>query len=286
MITAILNGGKSVYKSIKTCEAYITGSSTICNQNINNLYEIHDNSASADLWTIEPSNSPIYVYYGSSTWAYVQASSLFGNYAELYAWNNGEIIASLPIQTCNKGDIYIYGNPSFCEYGIYYVTSSMSNSGYWYVDNGLISIYSTGDGNVTVYSSTPGSMGTLYAIDPNNYILSFEIANNCRGGGEGSSHIHVYPNPVSDILTIEIDAESFAQSSAFEQALTDGKPLKIGTVFDLRLYDGQSNLLRNAKTKGGTVEFNVSNLPDGIYYLHVYDGVNSTPIMQQIMVEH
>ena len=219
----------------------------------------------------------------------MKASSLFGDSAVLHAWNNGVIITSLPIKTCNRGPLYIYGNPSFCEYGDYYVTSSMSNSGYWYVDNGAITLYASGNDYATVYSSSSGSLGTLYAVDPDNYILSYEIGNTCRGGGEGgegSSHIRVYPNPVSDILTIEIDAESFTQSGAFEQPLTDGKPFKTDPVFDLRLYDGQGNLLRKAKTKGGTVEFNVSNLPDGIYYLHVYDGVNSTSEMQQIVVEH
>ena len=32
--------------------------------------------------------------------------------------------------------------------------------------------------------------------------------------------------------------------------------------------------------------FNVSALPNGVYYLHIYDGVNNTPEIQQIMVEH
>ena len=49
---------------------------------------------------------------------------------------------------------------------------------------------------------------------------------------------------------------------------------------------GQGNLLRQAATKGGAVQFNVSNLPDGIYYLHVYDGVSEKPEMQQIVIEH
>ena len=90
------------------------------------------------------------------------------------------------------------------------------------------------------------------------------------------SYISVYPNPVSDILTIEIDAGA-AQSLL---------PVKASLSFDVRLYDEQGNLLRQAKTRGGTVEFNVSVFPDGIYYLHVYDGVNSAPVMLQIMLEH
>ena len=92
----------------------------------------------------------------------------------------------------------------------------------------------------------------------------------------GQSYFTVYPNPVSDILTIEIDADA-AQNLL---------PVETNLTFDVRLYDGQGNLLRQRKTKGGTVEFNVTNLPDGFYYLHVYDGVNSVPVMLQILIEH
>jgi hypothetical protein len=59
-----------------------------------------------------------------------------------------------------------------------------------------------------------------------------------------SSFISVYPNPVSDVLYIEIDSEA------------------------------------------GTMQFNVSNLPNGIYYLHVFGGVSETPEIRQVMVEH
>ena len=55
--------------------------------------------------------------------------------------------------------------------------------------------------------------------------------------------------------------------------------------FDVRLYDGQGHLIRQTATKGDDVRFNVSNLHNGIYYLHVYDGVSEKPEMQQIIVE-
>ena len=95
-----------------------------------------------------------------------------------------------------------------------------------------------------------------------------------------------YPNPASDIINIEIDAEAIAQNKDFEQNLTDDQPIKLNATFDVRLYDGQGNLLQQQKTKGGTVQFKVSNLPDGFYYLHIYDGVSSTPEIHQIIVEH
>jgi len=43
--------------------------------------------------------------------------------------------------------------------------------------------------------------------------------------------------------------------------------------------------LRNAKNKGGSVQFDISSLLDGIYYLHVYDEISGIPEMLQIMVE-
>ena len=54
---------------------------------------------------------------------------------------------------------------------------------------------------------------------------------------------------------------------------------------NIRLYDRQGNLLRQQKTNGGTVQFNVSDLPYGVYYLHVYDGVNENPEMRLVIVE-
>lgn len=32
--------------------------------------------------------------------------------------------------------------------------------------------------------------------------------------------------------------------------------------------------------------FKIVDLPDGIYYLHVYDGVGDQPTMQQIIINH
>ena len=83
--------------------------------------------------------------------------------------------------------------------------------------------------------------------------------------------VSVFPNPATGILTVEIDA---ASDDLYDPA------------YDIRLYDGQGNLLRQATAKGGTIQFNISNLPNGIYYLHIYDGVSETPEMQQIVVEH
>jgi hypothetical protein len=44
-------------------------------------------------------------------------------------------------------------------------------------------------------------------------------------------------------------------------------------------------MVRQTTTASSAMQFNVSNLPVGIYYLHIYDGVSPTPEVQQIVVE-
>jgi hypothetical protein len=130
---------------------------------------------------------------------------------------------------------------------------------------------------------------SLYDYSWANYTIGLEVANSCGVGGYaeysmGYSPVSAYPNPASTTLNIEIDAQALAQSSA--PATTSGKQLKQDKTYDIRLYDNQGTLLRNAKTKGGNIQFNVAGLPDGIYYLHIYDGVSGKPEIRQIVVEH
>ena len=122
------------------------------------------------------------------------------------------------------------------------------------------------------------------------YTVSAKASNSCGWGNWADLLVYAYndyspsnsifyPNPASNKLTIDID-------TAVKQTITDAKAIKTAPAYDVRLYDGQGNIVRQQSTKGGTVQFNVSALPDGIYYLHIYDGVNSTPEIQQIMVQH
>lgn len=115
------------------------------------------------------------------------------------------------------------------------------------------------------------------------YSKYFSISSsNC--GMDWSPYL-AYPNPASNILNVEIDQEAVSKAEALDQT-TDAKQIKKETTYDVRLYDGQGNLLRQKKTKGGKLEFNVASLTNGIYYLHIYDGVNEKPDMRQIVVEH
>jgi trypsin len=149
-----------------------------------------------------------------------------------------------------------------------------------------------GNGYSYIYVSYSG-------IVPTSFVLLLTATNACAEGsatksiyatGYGSSYVSSYvssyPNPVSDILQIEIDQQAIARAEALRQTTTDGKSLKIDPTYDIRLYDGQGNLLRRTATKGGKVEFNVANLATGIYYLHIYDGTGNKPEVRQIVVQH
>ena len=57
--------------------------------------------------------------------------------------------------------------------------------------------------------------------------------------------------------------------------------------FDPRLYDNQASMRRQSSAKGsGISKFDVSNLHDGVYYLHFYNGITATPEVHKVIVKH
>jgi hypothetical protein len=86
------------------------------------------------------------------------------------------------------------------------------------------------------------------------------------------SPVLVYPNPVDDILYIEIDPQVFAGSRS-----------RIPLTYDFRLYDTYGIQVRRTSISNGKTQFDMSNLPKGMYFLHIYDGVEPHPEMRQIV---
>ena len=127
-----------------------------------------------------------------------------------------------------------------------------------------------------------GNWVNVYFSQEDYYQLSCRATGECGTGpwaflyvwafDYSTSPIFYYPNPVSDILIIEAGATANAKMQT------------TSLTYDVRLYDGQGNMVRQTFTKGGTVQFKVYNLPNGIYYLLIYDGISSIPEMHQIVV--
>jgi len=114
-------------------------------------------------------------------------------------------------------------------------------------------------------------------------ILKTIYATCSKGGGAGEevnmdTYVSAFPNPVSGILNIEIDASAHALE-------LKSKSIAKAPAYDVRLMDSQAVSRRQTSTQGGTVQFDVSNLPNGIYHLLVHDGI-SAPLLRQIVVEH
>jgi len=105
--------------------------------------------------------------------------------------------------------------------------------------------------------------------------LTYLIFVNSRSTPSGA---FAYPNPADNILTVDLDI----YVALFPPSLSAG----VRPTYDVRLYDGMGSMLHQQKALSGILQFDLSNLPNGIYYLHVYDGVNKTPTMVKIIIQH
>ena len=237
----------------------------------------------------------------SFTWDYssnLKLKSYGPGYGEFTALSTGPGWIRMLINGAEVGKHSVLVNPAnypitdpdkicYLNPATYTVTNGTAT--YWYIKPGhLYTITSSNSTSATITTSANHGETGLLTVIVNGIGYDIMVLATCdRGVGNTSdSYVLVYPNPVSDILNIEINAAAFAEAQEMEQSITDGKCLQMNPVFDIRLYDVQSNLLRKAKTKSGAVQFNVENLLDGFYYLHIYDGINEIPVMRQIVIEH
>jgi hypothetical protein len=147
-------------------------------------------------------------------------------------------------------------------------------------------------------SLQPGSNYAIVSFSSQNVYTLFAHAVNACGTSSSPTFIYnfnvvnyttysAYPNPVSSILNIEFEQEKDIQSLGASGTIVSSSGMK-GTepVHEVRLYDWQGQLQRQATTRSGKAELNVSGLPDGIYYLHVYSEESDKPDTRKIVVKH
>jgi len=79
-----------------------------------------------------------------------------------------------------------------------------------------------------------------------------------------------HPNPADDILTIDLTQR---KTEAFEARTDTSAPLsdrvRTSEVFNIRLLNAQGMIVRQQRTQANSIQFDVSNLPEGTYYLHI-----------------
>ncbi|MDR2138368.1 MAG: T9SS type A sorting domain-containing protein [Tannerella sp.] len=77
-------------------------------------------------------------------------------------------------------------------------------------------------------------------------------------------------------MNVEIDASASQASGAVSQP-----------VFDILLTNlTGTRMLRTTGRGNDITQLNVSNIPNGIYVLHVYDGTGTKPETQRIVISH
>jgi hypothetical protein len=128
-------------------------------------------------------------------------------------------------------------------------------------------------------TTTPGTY-TLFCTANNSCGSSYtrSLVINIGGGGQ-QQRIAAYPNPTSTDLTI---ASTQSDLTISDNSTTESSPLS-NDVFSARLIDQFNLELRKGISENGKIVFDVRNIQNGIYYLHVLRGKEL--IVKQILVD-
>lgn len=217
---------------------------------------------------VQPFNSSV----SSAGWVRVMAGST--------------IMAEYPVWV-GKPSFYIYLDPHYVYSNEMTIANMMYNSS-TYITQGITQVdwLAISGGKIGVGSSVTNAKIIALYLPPGQEYLDGCVeakAYNACGNTTEYGYFYVYhdyspkisPNPVHDILTIEINTRSITNEQ-----------LQTPITFYIHLYDSHGNLLRQTTSKRGNTEFNVSALPNGIYFLHVYNGISKTPEIHQVVIEH
>ncbi|MDR1380603.1 MAG: T9SS type A sorting domain-containing protein [Tannerella sp.] len=148
--------------------------------------------------------------------------------------------------------------------------------------------------NNNVYSTDTHAMDVAF-YTAGNYQVVCRATNSCGQGEYTTMNVNVYntssyslayPNPASASLTVSFNPELVAQTRVSLQTGAATAAARRTFALDVKLYDRFGTLQRQALSAGEEVTLDVAGLPDGIYVLHVHDGIAATPEVHKIIVSH
>ncbi|MBP3519015.1 MAG: zinc-dependent metalloprotease [Parabacteroides sp.] len=131
-----------------------------------------------------------------------------------------------------------------------------------------IAFYQTGSYQIVVRAANKYGMGE-YTVSG----VTVYDANN-------SAAMIAYPNPANQTLYVDFSSVGEQQAKAINSVPVQQKQ------YDIRLFNLQGSLVRSVQSKGEQISFDVSGLPGGNYFLHIYDGESQKPLVQQIVIKH
>ena len=267
--------GKEYILPIKNCGISICGASFLY---YGSAFTYSVCSGESATWSTSGSISMVSNNIGSSV-SVIATSSSGGTGTLTAVLNNGKT-CSINLQSPS---VSIDGPGTVCDATpVTFTLNSMNAASSWSIGGPFKINSSTGFSCTVESTANNGSGGAVIAIFPYGAV-SKGLTASCAKGGDGGNEVKLdayviaFPNPTSGILNIEIDAATHALE-------LQSKSIASVPVYDVRLLDIYAVTRHQTTTQGGTVQFNLSNLPAGVYYLMVHDGI-SAPLLQQIVVE-
>jgi Cu/Zn superoxide dismutase len=97
------------------------------------------------------------------------------------------------------------------------------------------------------------------------------------------------PNPVNTTMDINITPNENVlqnQSSQGQAASSQKNVIPANPVYEIKLFNNTGAQVRQTISTTGNITLDVSNLPNGLYILHVHDGADNPPQTQNIIISH
>lgn len=151
------------------------------------------------------------------------------------------------------------------------VRFSVMNNKYiiWFwICNFDIAFYQTGSYQIVVRAANKYGMG--------EYTVSGVTVYNANN----NAAMIAYPNPANQTLYVDFSSIGEQQAKAINSVPVQQKQ------YDIRLFNLQGSLVRSVQSKGEQISIDVSGLPGGNYFLHIYNGESQKPLVQQIVIKH
>ncbi|MDR2495902.1 MAG: T9SS type A sorting domain-containing protein [Tannerellaceae bacterium] len=251
--------------------------------------------------TTEALAEKIFYYAGDHS---AVKSSVSGKYES--KWGQAPVVRHNPTQVPSgyaPASRRYYKKPSLSVPEIYSITGPTSHQNGQYAD--YQAVLKNGSPTPTNYQwiLNPTNGNNLYGTSSSTLTVAFYNAGSyqivCRAAGANGwgpyttinvqvynpgSYSAAYPNPVSSTLNVSFDQALVAQAKSSVQATGSSQSGK-AFVLSIKLYNSNGVLQRQTTTTGQNITLDVSGLPEGLYFLHVHDGIAAKPEIHKILIE-
>lgn len=135
-------------------------------------------------------------------------------------------------------------------------------------------------------STQTGPNGDYWTIPAGNYNVEVRAVTQCGHiigtntiYAAGSYSSSTFPNPANNTLNVNIEELVNPDVSLLSS-------VPAGIYYEIRLYNLQGTLLRSLRVASGQTSIDVSALPGGNYFLHVYKNGAGEPQVHKVIITH